>query len=62
MISGRSLLLLAALTSVIPLQPANLRAQTANGCTEFTLAATPPVQETQREKMNAWTVIFLPAA
>ena len=56
------MLLLAALTSVIPLQPANLRAQTANGCTEFTLAATPPVQETQREKMNAWTVIFLPAA
>mgnify|MGYP003694215275 CR=1 FL=1 len=31
MISGRYLLLLAALTSVIPaLQPTNLRAQTAN--------------------------------
>ena len=58
MISGRYLLLLAALTALIPtLQPANLRAQTANvGCTECTLAATRPVQETQKEKMNAWTV------
>ena len=42
MISGRYLLLLAALTALIAtLQPANLRAQTAQcGCTESSLAAT----------------------
>ena len=58
MISGRYLLLLAALTSVIPaLQPTNLRAQTAN--VDARSSPSPrrfPVQETQKEKMNAWTV------
>ena len=58
MISGRYLLLLAALTWVIPtLQPTNLRAQTAN--VDARSAPSPrrlPVQETQKEKMNAWTV------
>src|SRR6478672_12825406 len=56
--SGRYLLLLAALTSIIPaLQPTNLRAQTARA--DGRSAPSPqrlPVQETQREKMNAWTV------
>ena len=56
MISGRYLLLLAALTWVIPtLQPTNLRAQTAN-VDARTSPRRLPVQETQREKMNAWTV------
>ena len=58
MFSGRYLLLLVALTSVIPmLQPTNLRAQTAN--VDSRSSPSPrrvPVQETQKEKMNAWTV------
>jgi hypothetical protein len=58
MYSGRHLLLLAALTALIPtLQPANLRAQTAHVDTRS--APSPrrlPIQETQKEKMNAWTV------
>src|SRR6478609_9413295 len=58
MYSGRYLLLLAALTALIPtLQPANLRAQTAHVDTRS--APSPrrlPIQETQKEKMNAWTV------
>ena len=57
MFSGRYLLLLAALTALIPtLQPANLRAQTAN--VDARSAPSPrrlSVQE-QKEKMNAWTV------
>jgi hypothetical protein len=56
--SGRQLLLLAALTSLIPtLQPANLHAQTAKADAQ---SAPPPrrasVNEPQKEKMNAWTV------
>ena len=57
MISGRYLLLLAAFTALIPLQPANLRAQTAR--VDARSAPSPrrlPVQETPKEKMNAWTV------
>ena len=58
MYSGRYLLLLAALTALIPtLQPANLRAQTAHVDTRS--APSPrrlPIHETQKEKMNAWTV------
>jgi len=58
MISGRYLLLLAALTPLIAtLQPANLRAQTAN--VDARSSPSPrrlPVQETQKEKINAWTV------
>ena len=57
MISGRYLLLLAALTALIPLQSANLCAQTAR--VDARSAPSPrrvPVQETQKEKMNAWTV------
>ncbi|XIA64497.1 hypothetical protein ACFIOY_37590 [Bradyrhizobium sp. TZ2] len=53
MFSGRQLLLLAALTSLIPtLQPANLRAQTAN--VDAQSAPSPrraSVHETQKEKM-----------
>src|SRR6478672_3943623 len=58
MFSGRYLLLLAALTSVVPtLQPANLRAQTANvDARSSPQPRRAPVQETQKEKMNAWTV------
>src|SRR6478735_6580037 len=58
MISGRYLLLVAAFTVLIPtLQPDNLRAQTARA--EGRSAPSPrrlPVQDTQKEKMNAWTV------
>src|SRR6478609_8709662 len=58
MFSGPYLLLLAALTPLIAtLQPANVRAQTAN--VDARSAPSPrrvPVQETQKEKMNAWTV------
>ena len=56
MISGRYLLLLAALTALIAtLQPANLRAQTPN--VDARRASSPQrVLETQKEKMNAWTV------
>jgi TRAP-type uncharacterized transport system substrate-binding protein len=58
MISGRHLLLLAALIPLIPtLHPANLRAQTAR--VDARSAPSPrrlPVQETPKEKMNAWTV------
>src|SRR3954451_14839079 len=56
--SGRHLLLLAALTPLIPtLQPANLHAQTA----KVDAQSAPParrasVHEPQKEKMNAWTV------
>src|SRR6478736_9398052 len=58
MISGRCLLLLAALTPLIAtLQPANLRAQTANVDTRSSPSSRRlPVQETQKEKINAWTV------
>jgi hypothetical protein len=52
MFSGRQLLLLAALTSLIPtLQPANLRAQTAN--VDAQSAPSPrraSVHETQKER------------
>ena len=60
MFSGRNWLLLAALTPIIvTLQPANLRAQTAN--VDARSSPSPrrlPVQETQKqkEKINAWTV------
>jgi len=58
MFSGRNWLLLAALTPIIvTLQPANLRAQTAN--VDARSSPSPrrlPVQETQKEKVNAWTV------
>ena len=58
MFSGRHLLLLAVLTSLVPaLQPANVQAQTAN--VDARSASAPrriPVQETQKEKINAWTV------
>jgi len=59
MISGRYLLLLAAFAVLIPtLQPANLRAQTphADGWSAPPSPRRLPVQETQKEKMNAWTV------
>ena len=58
MISGRCLLLLVALTPLIAtLQPANLRAQTANVDTRSSPSSRRlPVQETQKEKINAWTV------
>jgi TRAP-type uncharacterized transport system substrate-binding protein len=58
MISERYLLLVAAFTVLIPtLQPVNLHAQTAH--VDARRAPSPrrlPVQETQKEKMNAWTV------
>jgi len=58
MISGRCLLLLAALTPLIAtLQPTDLRAQTANVDTRSSPSSRRlPVQETQKEKINAWTV------
>ena len=58
MISERYLLLVAAFTVLIPtLQPDNLRAQAvrADG-RSAPLPRRLPVQETQKEKMNAWTV------
>src|SRR6476619_2589062 len=58
MFSGRHLLLLAVLTSLVPaLQPANVQAQTAN--VDARSASAPrriPVQPTEKDKMNAWTV------
>jgi hypothetical protein len=57
MFSGRQLLLLAALTSLIPtLQPANLRAQTNVDAQSAPSPRRASVHETQKEKMNAWTV------
>ena len=54
----RGLPLLIAFTPLIAtLQPANLRAQTANVDTRGSPSSRRlPVQETQKEKINAWTV------
>ncbi len=56
--SGRYLLLLAAVTSLVAtLQPAIVRAQTANADARNALSARrASVQETKKEEMNAWTV------
>src|SRR3981081_3808753 len=58
MFPGRHLLVLAALTQIIPvLQPANLHAQTARLDTKS--PPSPPrtsARETEKETMNAWTV------
>ena len=57
MYSGRYLLLLAALTALNPtLQPANLRAQTANVDARSSPSPGRPSVQEQKEKMNAWTV------
>lgn len=57
MLSRRHLLLLAALTPLIPaLQPATLHAQTAKLEQGGPSPRRAPVPETEKEKMNAWTV------
>ena len=50
-------MIICAFTALIAtLQPANLRADSQCGCTDFTLAATPPRSREEKEKVNAWTV------
>ena len=57
MLLGRHFRLLAALTAlVLVLQPANLHAQTGKGDAQSASPRRASTYETQKEKMNAWTV------